>query len=71
MVGTAGSEAGLKLVKQVGADAVFNHRQSGYLDQLVAGPKFDIILEMLANINLGADLPLMKSRGRTLVSPGA
>ncbi|KAK4298659.1 hypothetical protein Pmani_029014 [Petrolisthes manimaculis] len=67
VVGTAGTKEGLELVKRVGAHTVFNHRQSGYLDQLAAEPKFDVILEMLANVNLGADLPLMKARGRTVI----
>lgn len=70
VVGTAGTEAGLTLVKKAGADSVINHRESGYISQLDAGEKFDIILEMLANINLVADLSLMKPEGRTVVSPG-
>ena len=32
--GTAGSQPGLELVKKLGADAVFNHREEGYTDKI-------------------------------------
>ena len=35
VLGTAGSEPGLKLVSQVGAHQVFNHRQEGYTDRIM------------------------------------
>lgn len=54
------------MVKEAGAHEVFNHRDSKYLKKLEA-QKFDIILEMLANVNLGNDLTLMNPRGRTIV----
>lgn len=55
------------MVRETGAHEVYNHRDPKYLKKLEA-QKFDIILEMLANVNLGNDLPLMNSRGRTIVS---
>lgn len=67
MVGTAGTDEGISLVKETGAHDVLNHRDPKYLKKLGA-EKFDIILEMLANVNLGNDLTLMNSRGRTIVS---
>lgn len=67
VVGTAGTPEGLDLVKQMGAEAVFNHRDKKYISELQKGEKFDVILEMLANVNLGKDLTLMKPRGRTIV----
>ncbi|XP_042213746.1 quinone oxidoreductase-like isoform X1 [Homarus americanus] len=67
IVGTAGTKEGLELVKNMGADAVFNHREKQYMAQLEQGEKFDVILEMLANVNLGKDLTLMSPRGRTIV----
>lgn len=51
-----------------GADMVFNHHDPKYFDKLHKGEKFDVILEMLANVNLGNDLTLLKPRGRTIVS---
>jgi NADPH2:quinone reductase len=68
--GTAGTPEGLDLVKQQGAEAVFNHRDPKYLDQIKAateGRGFDIILEMVANQNLGHDLTLLGPRGRVVV----
>jgi len=68
--GTAGSKEGLELVKEVGADAVFNHKEDGYLNEIqkhTGGQGVDIILEMLSNVNLQNDLTLLKYRGRVII----
>jgi NADPH2:quinone reductase len=68
--GTAGTQEGLNLVKQQGAEAAFNHREPEYLEKIKAatdGLGVDIILEMLANQNLGHDLTLLARRGRVVV----
>jgi len=68
--GTAGTETGLKLVKANGAQQVFNHRDPEYMKELVkatGGQGFDIILEMLANTNLGKDVELLKTNGTVVV----
>ncbi|XP_041369978.1 quinone oxidoreductase-like isoform X2 [Gigantopelta aegis] len=73
VLGTAGSEAGLELVKKLGADAVFNHREEGYTDKIKAATKddgVDVILEMLSNVNLQKDLEMIKLHGR-IVNIGA
>ncbi|XP_053646850.1 quinone oxidoreductase isoform X2 [Cherax quadricarinatus] len=67
VAGTAGTQEGLDLVTQFGADEVFNHRDKNYISQIQSGEKFDVILEMLANVNLGKDLTLVKPQGRTIV----
>lgn len=70
IVGTAGSDAGLKLVKEQGACHAVNHSSPGYTDELMkltSGRGYDIILEMLANKNLAADLGLLAKRGRVVV----
>ena len=70
IVGTAGSDAGLKLVTEQGAHHAVNHSSTGYLDELMkltSGRGFDIILEMLANKNLAADLGLLAKKGRVVV----
>src|SRR5258707_1300488 len=57
--GTAGTDKGLDLVKREGAHQAFNHRNAGYHEQIMkasGGKGVDVILEMLANVNLGADL---------------
>jgi NADPH2:quinone reductase len=68
--GTAGTPEGLELIRKFGAEAAFNHRDAGYLDQILAatgGKGLDIILEMLANVNLNHDLGLLAPRGRVVV----
>ena len=72
VIGSAGTDEGLTLIKAQGAEAV-NHKVDGYMAQVKSmspnGEGVDIILEMAAHINLGADLPLLK-RGGTVVVIG-
>ncbi|MGA2140790.1 MAG: NADPH:quinone reductase [Brevinematales bacterium] len=68
--GTAGTQKGLELVKAQGAEKVFDHSREGYLEEIVkstGGAGVDIILEMLANINLGHDLKILAMKGRVVV----
>ena len=70
VIGTAGTQAGLELVKAQGADAVFNHQTPDYLAGLMeftGGKGVDMILEMAAHLNLGKDLGLLSPRGRVVV----
>lgn len=70
IIGTAGTQAGLDLVKQQGADFVFNHREEGYMEKIKSlfPDGIDIILEMLANVNLNNDLQILKfKKGRIAV----
>jgi NADPH2:quinone reductase len=68
--GTAGSPEGRELVRDLGADQVFDHKDSGYREAILKatdGRGVDCILEMLANINLGEDLRLLAPYGRVVV----
>jgi NADPH2:quinone reductase len=68
--GTAGSERGLQLVAAQGAHEVFNHQEPDYLERIreaTFGRGVDLILEMLANVNLGNDLTLLARGGRVVV----
>ncbi len=70
VIGTAGSDAGLQLVKREGADHAVDHRAVDYRKQigdLTGGAGLDVILEMLANVNLGHDLGMLAPRGRVVV----
>jgi NADPH2:quinone reductase len=70
VIGTAGSESGLELVKKEGAHHVLNHSSDGYLDELMKladGRGVDVIIEMLANKNLGRDLKVLAKKGRVAV----
>jgi NADPH:quinone reductase len=68
--GTAGSEKGLELVKKEGAQKAFQHSKAGYQDEIMKateGRGVDIILEMLANVNLAGDLKMLAQNGRVIV----
>jgi NADPH2:quinone reductase len=70
IVGTAGTPEGRKLVLDQGAHHALDHRAPDYLTEALAltgGRGFNIILEMLANVNLGKDLPLLGRGGRVIV----
>jgi NADPH2:quinone reductase len=68
--GTAGTQKGLELIKREGAHQAFDHSKAGYQEEIMnaaGGRGVDIILEMLANVNLGNDLKLLAQRGRVIV----
>jgi len=70
VLGTAGSDRGRELVREQGAHDVFDHRAPDYLAQILdatSGRGVDVILEMLANVNLGKDLTILAARGRVVV----
>jgi NADPH2:quinone reductase len=70
VIGTAGTERGLALVLEQGAHHVLNHRDADYIQQvmpLTGGRGADVILEMLANVNLDRDLDILALRGRVVV----
>lgn len=70
VIGSAGSEAGLDLVLEEGAQHAVDHTKPDYLDEVRDkcdndGP--DLILEMLANVNLSADMEVAAQHGRIVV----
>ena len=70
VIGTAGTEAGLDVVCRQGVALTLNHRSPGYFDQLTAftGRRgVDLIVEMLANVNLDRDLTVLAPGGRVVV----
>jgi len=70
VIGTAGSERGRALVREQGAHHVLDHSAPGMGEQLAkitGGNGVDVILEMLANKNLGTDLTLLAKFGRVVV----
>ena len=70
VVGTAGTEIGISSVLANGAVRAFNHKASAYLTEAHAatgGKGFDVVFEMLANVNLGNVLPLLSRNGRVVV----
>jgi NADPH2:quinone reductase len=70
VLGTAGTDRGRELVREQGAHEVFDHHAPDYLAQVLkatSGRGVDVILEMLANVNLGKDLTILAPRGRVVV----
>ncbi len=70
IIGTAGTEEGLGLVRREGAHHALSHRDPAYrkaILDLTGGRGVDVIVEMLANVNLGHDLGLLAPRGRVVV----
>src|ERR1700689_913643 len=70
VIGTVGSDRGRQLVSAEGAPEVLDHNNPGHFDEALAltgGRGYEVILEMLANVNLGRDLPLLAPHGRVVV----
>ena len=70
VIGTAGTERGVELVKQQGAEHVLDHRAADYLaklTELTGGRGPEVILEMLANVNLVKDLTVLAPHGRVVI----
>ena len=70
VIATAGSDRGAALVKKEGADEVLNHSDPAHFDQvmkLTGGRGVDVIVEMLANVNLGNDLKILAFGARCVV----
>ena len=70
VIGTAGTEKGRHLVTEQGAHHALNHQATDYLDEisrLTGGRGVNVVLEMLANVNLGKDLRVLAQAGRVVV----
>jgi NADPH2:quinone reductase len=70
VIGTGGSEKGRELVLREGAHHVLDHRAADYdkrLMELTGGRGVDLIVEMLANVNLAKDLTMLAPAGRVVV----
>lgn len=70
VLGSAGTAEGLELIRSEGAHLALNHASEVYLDELLRvtdGRGADIVLEMLANVNLERDLAITAQNGRIVV----
>jgi NADPH:quinone reductase len=70
ILGTAGTPTGLEIAKREGAHQVFDHHKTGYQEEILKATGnrgVDIILEMLANVNLAYDTKLLARDGRVIV----
>jgi NADPH:quinone reductase len=70
VIGSAGTSKGLELVRAQGADNAVNHTEQNYMDEVrrfTRGTGPELILEMLANVNLAADMDVAAKFGRIIV----
>jgi NADPH:quinone reductase-like Zn-dependent oxidoreductase len=70
VIATASTDAGRTLSSANGAAHVVDHTAEGYRDEIVrlsGGRGPDVIIEMLANVNLAHDLAMLAARGRIVV----
>jgi NADPH:quinone reductase len=67
---TAGSDEGRKLAREQGAHEVFDHHAPDHFIQIMkaTGDRgVDVIVELLANVNLGKDLTILAKGGRVAI----
>jgi NADPH2:quinone reductase len=70
VIGTSGTEQGRALAAEQGAHYVVDHSAADHIDHIqaiTAGKGVDVILEMLANVNLGKDLVALAFGGRVVI----
>jgi NADPH:quinone reductase len=70
VIGTGGTDKGLATARAHGADVLVNHHAPDYTSEIMqatGGRGVDLIVEMLANVNLDRDLSLLAKHGRVIV----
>jgi len=70
VVGTASSDEGKQLVEEQGADAVFDHTDEDHLGDIrdfTGGKGVELLVEMLANVNLERDFEALAMFGRIII----
>jgi NADPH2:quinone reductase len=70
VIGTAGTQKGREMILKEGAHEALDHKAEDHFEQALAltgGRGVDVILEMLANVNLGKDLRILAPGGRVVV----
>lgn len=70
VIGTASSPEGRELVKENGADLAMNHISTDNREELLeftGGKGPDVIIELLANVNLATDMEVIAKYGRIVV----
>ena len=70
VIGSGGTDAGLAVAREHGADVVVNHRAEGYTNDIMRatdGRGVNVIVEMAAHVNLDRDLAMLARGGRVIV----
>ena len=69
-IGSGGTERGRTLLKQQGVHFILDHTNPDHLEEigsLTGGRGVDVVIEMLANVNLDKDLKVLAMGGRVVV----
>jgi len=67
---TGGTEEGRRMLLEQGAHFVLNHHDEAHMDEVLRiteGVGADVVIEFLANVNLGKDLAALALKGRVVV----
>ncbi|MBI4061516.1 MAG: NADPH:quinone reductase [Elusimicrobia bacterium] len=70
VIGTAGGEEGVAFLNSIGVARALDHRKPGCMDEvleLTGGEGPQLVIEMLANVNLAEDLRVAARGGRVVV----
>ena len=67
VIGSASSEEGQQAVLDQGAQFVVRHDDYAKIKEITSGNGVDLIIEMLADKNLGKDLPALARHGRVVI----
>ena len=70
VIATAGSALSREMLRKLGAHVTLNHNEPGYLEEvadLTEGRGPDVIIEMLANVNLENDMRIVAMFGRVVI----
>jgi len=69
-IGTFGSDIGARLLESQGVELRFDHSSPGHFERVLeatGGRGVDVIVEMLANVNLAGDLGVLARGGRVVI----
>jgi NADPH2:quinone reductase len=70
VIGTGGTDKGRRLIAGEGAHHALDHHAPDYLERALAVTRkrgVDVIIELLANVNLGKDLRVLAPGGRVVI----
>jgi NADPH2:quinone reductase len=70
VTGTAAHDEGAKLIRACGARLVLNHKDPNHKQELLdatGGKGFDVIIEIMANVNLPVDAEVCAPKGRIVM----
>ncbi|QEN08958.1 NADPH:quinone reductase [Oceanispirochaeta crateris] len=70
VIATGGTKEGRLLLREQGVEFVLDHNSGAYLDsilEITKGAGANIVLEMLANVNLDKDLKILSQKGRIVI----